>query len=471
MPTELLTYDADKIQANLAVLRTFRLGEGRGARATKLFVHPDGTFERMESGLRTAWKRTFGDRQQSLSDTFVLQAVYDLFEQAAPGVPRSNALAIATNVADAQRPLREFLDAYQGFAVLAIDYDKSPVPKLFASKILDDCVRPVIRSIVFPAVRAAPDTSRLLTFNQGSHLEDNDPGKCFGFTMEWGRRYIQSGKFSFTEHNPSGKGSYGQGIDPDSDPLVDMRRMFDFKDWVKKRMDRIAILQLDQRYHEQITAPSPLDPDDRIVIGKKASLQKSVMGPRAPAELARLMEKVGAIKRVHLRDIRPPEPRWLAMPSNYTAMCSDIVRSAWDDLGSCGRTYTREKVAAINARLAALRHEHPERATDSALADLPVPVLAEPQKTIRASYALHWSGNYVFPHGGKASSGHTMGLLFYFPQGGVPRYVFFDPNFGEYEVTLHTPATPDVTVMAAIFSYYSATFEMSRYSVDRMWEE
>jgi hypothetical protein len=38
-------------------------------------------------------------------------------------------------------------------------------------------------------------------------------------------------------------------------------------------------------------------------------------------------------------------------------------------------------------------------------------------------------------------------------------------------VTLHTPATPDVTVMAAIFSYYSATFEMNRYSVDRLWEE
>jgi hypothetical protein len=38
-------------------------------------------------------------------------------------------------------------------------------------------------------------------------------------------------------------------------------------------------------------------------------------------------------------------------------------------------------------------------------------------------------------------------------------------------VTLHTPSTPDVTVMAAIFSYYSATFEMSRYSVDRMWED
>jgi hypothetical protein len=44
-------------------------------------------------------------------------------------------------------------------------------------------------------------------------------------------------------------------------------------------------------------------------------------------------------------------------------------------------------------------------------------------------------------------------------------------DFGEYEVTLHTPATPDVTVMAAIFSYYSATFEMNRYSVDRLWEE
>lgn len=124
-------------------------------------------------------------------------------------MPRSNALAIATNVADAQRPLREFLDAYQGFAVLAFDYDKSPLPKLFASKSLDDCVRPVIRSIVFPAARAAPDTTRLLTFSQGSHLEDNDPGTCFGFTMEWGRRYIQSGKFSFTEHNPAGKGSYG----------------------------------------------------------------------------------------------------------------------------------------------------------------------------------------------------------------------------------------------------------------------
>lgn len=64
-----------------------------------------------------------------------------------------------------------------------------------------------------------------------------------------------------------------------------------------------------------------------------------------------------------------------------------------------------------------------------------------------------------------------MTLHFSFPDGGVPRYVFFDPNFGGYEVALHNPAVPDVTVMAAIFSYYSATFEMNRYSVDRMWEE
>jgi hypothetical protein len=54
MPIELLTYDAAQIAAHLAVLRTILPGKGLGAFATKLYVHPDGTFEKMQSGLKTA---------------------------------------------------------------------------------------------------------------------------------------------------------------------------------------------------------------------------------------------------------------------------------------------------------------------------------------------------------------------------------------------------------------------------------
>jgi len=471
MPIELLTYDAAQIAANLAVLRTFLPGEGRGSFATKLYVHPDGTFERMQSGVKTAWKRTFGDRQQSLADDFVLQAVTDLFEQAAPGVPRSNALAIATDAGGAQRPLKEFLDSFRGFANLANDYGKSPIPKVYASKILNGSVRPVISSIIRQALRSMPDTSRLLAFRQADLLDEDDPGKCFGFTLEWGRRYVQSGKFSFTEHNPAGKGSYGRAVDPGVDPLGDLRFTFDFNGWVQKRMNRIAIFQADQRYHEQRELPDPLDPDRVVVVDRKASLQKTVMGPRPPAELAKLLEKVGTLKRVHLGDLRPSDPSWLALPSDLMDVSRELVRLAWDDLGNCGRRFAQQKVASINTRLAALRHEHPERAADPALADLPVPTLAEPHKTIRAAYLLHWRGNYAFPSGGKVDGGHTMGLLFHFPAGSPPRYIFFDPNFGEYEVVMHNASAPDVTVMAAIFSLYTATFDMRCFSIDRLAEE
>lgn len=478
MPIVQVTYDPALIQANLGVLRTFRRGEGEGVAAAKLYVHPDGRFERMESGFRTAWRRTFGNRQQSLSDDFVLQAVYDLFEEAARAVPRSNALAIATNVGSDQRPLRDFVDAYRGFANLALDYDKSRIPRLYASKILDECVRPVIGSIVFPAIRGAQDTARLLSFNQGRFLDPDDAGKCFGFTMEWARRYIMTGKFSFTEHNPDGRGSYGRPLpppspsrDPADDVLEDVRRLYDFNDWMRKRMARVALLHDDQRYHERVMAPDPLSPGDDMVIGKKASLQRAVMRPAAPEQLDRLLRKVGAIKRVYLRDIRPPDPRWLAMPSDYRSMCADIVRDLWDDLGTSGRLFAQAKVTAWNQQLAVLRRDHPDRASDPALADLPLPVLTNPHTTVRVSYVLHWYGNYVFPHDGNVGSGHTMGLHFYFPAAGVPRYIFFDPNFGEYEVMLHNPALPDVTAMACIFAYYSTTFDMNRYTVDRMWEE
>ena len=474
MPTQQLNYDDAQIRANMAVLRTFGIDESRGRMATKLYVHQDGTFERMESGVRTAWKRTFGDRQQSLSDPFVLQAVYDLFEQAAPSVPRSNALAIAMGVAGEQRHLREYLDAFQGFTSLAVGYDKSPVPRFYASKILDGIVLPLLDSILRPAMRNAPDTTRLLAFNQGRLLDRDDAGKCFGFTMEWARRYVMSGKFSFTEHNPAGKGSYGQDRPPDEDPLSSLRYL-DFRGWITKRMERIALMQKDQAYHERTTVTDPFS-GETVTVAKKASLQRSVSPPAlAPGLVDRNAEKVGTIKRVYLRDFRTFDPPWLALPSDVTGMCADMVRCAWDDLGTCGLTYAQQRVAAVNVRLATLRHEFPDRATpaDESLMDIQVPpaVRANPQRVVRASYALHWNGNFVFPVQGKTSSGHTMGLHFHFPSGGVPRYVFFDPNFGEFEVSLHNQATPEVTIMAAIFSYYSATFELRRFWIDRMWEE
>ena len=157
---------------------------------------------------------------------------------------------------------------------------------------------------------------------------------------------------------------------------------------------------------------------------------------------------------------------------------SDLVKTTWHESYLFGRTRIQEFINNHNTKMMGELSKFPEYRNDPAFKPLnDADIKVHPTEWSLQSYFIEWSGIKVLKKTSdtsKNTGGHAMGLHFYFPKKNKnarqenPRYIFFDPNFGEFDVEIKDLSNPDGTPIAVIFALYSLNFDFYKVTISRV---